>query len=440
MNNSIIAQALASGEYHYAVQDVTVTNKQGVGTVYPMIVIKDDDHLIVGYTGLGQLVQKYTGHKPIARPKTRREMIWVCHALNYLITNYDISSWAEVTSDMLDDCFEAYQTKPKYKNDAYDPPSQASLDGYIRSVTYFFGNIYYLYGISTEDILEPYFQRDSPKSSKEIRCYRPIYRAKALTDGQETQLRDLPDDAVLLLLEVAAKLDPLLVFPIFAQLVTGLRPGEAMNLRAPESPVSPVPGIKFTWIGNAINSIEIDLTRHYILRADGKSTGGIKRKRTVVIPKPYRNNFYQAFRWHMELLKKNGLEPDPEYLPLNVNRNGEAMTYAGYRDRFQHLVSQYLVPELLKAEDPKLKLLGMLVNTGRLNPHVLRHVFTVNLVKMDYSVADIKYYRGDRSPESANTYMANKSELLGIGKKAHGDFLADNLFGERGRICQFVSL
>ena len=45
-------------------------------------------------------------------------------------------------------------------------------------------------------------------------------------------------------------------------------------------------------------------------------------------------------------------------------------------------------------------------------PHTLRHCFTVSLVLEGLDVAKLQYFRGDKSPESALPYLANKGELM----------------------------
>ena len=52
-------------------------------------------------------------------------------------------------------------------------------------------------------------------------------------------------------------------------------------------------------------------------------------------------------------------------------------------------------------------------------PHTLRHCFTVQLVLEGLDVAQIQFYRGDKSPESALTYMASKGELMTQIKDVH---------------------
>ena len=58
--------------------------------------------------------------------------------------------------------------------------------------------------------------------------------------------------------------------------------------------------------------------------------------------------------------------------------------------------------------------------------HALRHFFTVQLVLRGLNVAQIMEWRGDHCIDSANTYIARKSELIKLAKST-GSSLTDLL-------------
>ena len=83
-----ISEAIYNGDYHYAVHTIRLSNSIGIGQERHAIVVKDKNGLIVQYTGLSCFAQVYTGFKPIKTEPHRKNLIWICHALNYLLRNY----------------------------------------------------------------------------------------------------------------------------------------------------------------------------------------------------------------------------------------------------------------------------------------------------------------------------------------------------------------
>ena len=88
------------------------------------------------------------------------------------------------------------------------------------------------------------------------------------------------------------------------------------------------------------------------------------------------------------------------------------MTVKTFSARFSKLVNEQLKPRLLASEDPVLVAYGMELDELALTPHALRHYFSVRLVLENLDTAQIMFYRGDRSPTSALTYLANKGALI----------------------------
>jgi site-specific recombinase XerD len=125
----------------------------------------------------------------------------------------------------------------------------------------------------------------------------------------------------------------------------------------------------------------------------------------------------EAYRLHMQLLSHK--ECEAEYKPMFISAAGKAMTYNTYAKRVKRLVYDYLKPELSLSEDPALSAFAHLLDSYSWAPHTLRHCFSVQLVLECLDVAQIQFYRGDRSPESALTYFANKGELMEQIKNVH---------------------
>lgn len=94
-----------------------------------------------------------------------------------------------------------------------------------------------------------------------------------------------------------------------------------------------------------------------------------------------------------------------------VNQNGKAMSYENYRQRFKKLINAHLRPLLVKSSDPELRIYGQLLYENNLGTHAMRHWYTVQLVLRGEDIANIQFWRGDKNPESAFTYLQNKGEL-----------------------------
>ena len=86
------------------------------------------------------------------------------------------------------------------------------------------------------------------------------------------------------------------------------------------------------------------------------------------------------------------------------------MTYQDYRNRVKKVVEE-IIPICLSSEDSEVVRYGLILQEYSLGPHVLRHWFSVKLVLYGEDVAGLMFYRGDTKPESALTYLRDKSEL-----------------------------
>ena len=186
----------------------------------------------------------------------------------------------------------------------------------------------------------------------------------------------------------------------------GLRPSEACNVRREDSPLGA--GIRFDTIGTEIANIYIDLSREVNIRSDLKSVGGIKKPRTQKVYPAFIEAFYDCYRTYMDYCE--GKPYEAEYGALTNNSNGKAMTYASYREKFQKAVKE-CIPKLLASGEEDLIIYGHILMEHNVSPHILRHWFSVKITLYGATAADLMYWRGDKSPESALTYLQDKSEL-----------------------------
>ena len=87
-----------------------------------------------------------------------------------------------------------------------------------------------------------------------------------------------------------------------------------------------------------------------------------------------------------------------------------AYTYNAYLMEFKNAVND-AIPAMLASDDPETVNYGHLLQQYSISPHILRHWYSVKLALYGETVAGLMNWRGDKSPESALTYLMNKSEL-----------------------------
>lgn len=211
-----------------------------------------------------------------------------------------------------------------------------------------------------------------------------------------------------LLVALALRYTPDIAFAICAQAFAGLRAGEVLNMRQENSPAGR--GIIFTYIEDCIIRADIDITRELPMRSDGVICGRIKKERIQSVYPPFLKAFMAAYTKHIDFLKMHKCEE--EYAPMFIDRRGMAMTYDTYYRRFTELVEKYFRPALISHNDPTCNIYGHILYENKIGLHVMRHWFSVQLVLHGEDVAQIQYWRGDRSPESAFLYLQNKGELI----------------------------
>lgn len=410
--------------YRYVVHRHRTETIEGKGMEIYLIVLTENDRCgILSFSGLEFFAGPYQS-KPVNYLPKKYELHYICKALNYIMfehwAKYRVPRVTDVTQSMIFEFFQSYCTIPKDKcGEAYR--SQQSIDKCVSTVSNFFANVASVVGpncaVQPGDLLQRIFYRRGKTSRREYECYRPIWRRTAEHSVGGGLLRDIPESVMQELLVQAKIHDPMLYFAIVCGITAGIRPGETMNLRREDSPLSVVPGIKLRLYGSTVNSVQLDLTREFEMRSDGIIVGRIKKERTVEIYKPFISEFLEAYRFHTKLISRFSYEK--EYAPMFITRSGKAMTDDTYRKRLQGLVSKHLRPHLLQSESPEQQAYGMLLQNHNLPPHALRHYFTVRLVLRGLGVSELMYYRGDKSNESALTYLQNKGEIIRKLEETH---------------------
>lgn len=374
------------------------------------IVIRDQYGLIVRFTNLEMFAGIYKGktYRPITSDP-QKKLHYICRMLNYCLIEhgkkYKIRHVFGITKSMLNDFFHEYALEQKADG---SHKGSYSIEKCIGAVTGFMWNLAKDYGgymkIHKEDLYveKTVYVGKGKNSIKKVPDF-----CIPVVDEVKPIFRDIPTEVFEVMLPLAFRYVPDIALGICLQAFAGLRAGEVCNVRQESSPLGP--GFIFTKIPGRVTKIEIDLSKEMILRSDLVCVGRIKKERFQCVYPAYIDVFVRAYEMHLEYLKS--VDYEAEYAPMFVNQRGMAMTYKNYLERFHYFVEKHLRPALLKSEVPTLRLYGQLLYENRLGPHALRHWYTVQLVLRGEDIGNIQFWRGDKSPQSAFTYLQNKGDL-----------------------------
>ena len=397
--------------YRYAVYERRLIHDVATAYSRSFIVLKNQYGVIVHFTGFHKYVTTYSDavYRPLASD-IREKLLYVCDMLNYILVDRCEDTGAEhvfqISRDMLERFFRDYALETRSDG---THRSRQSIEKCVSSVTSFFRKLCREYGgYMTVGIDQLYSERPARGArGKGSKKPTPAFQVRGIPENKRI-FRDIPTKVFALMLNQAFRYTPEIAFAICVQAFAGLRPGEAMNLRQEISPLGA--GATITVIDGMLKSAEFDLTREYALRSDGIVCGKIKKERRQKVYPAFLSAFATAYERHKKYLSSRDFER--EYCPMFVNSRGKAMTYADYRGHFIQLVENHLRPALLMHEDSECRIYGQLLFENALGPQSLRHWFSVALVLMGEDIAQLQYWRGDTSPESALTYLQNKGELM----------------------------
>ena len=431
MQQANTVSAERRGEYRYAVYQHRLMAADGQVYSRPFIVIKNSFGVIVRFTNLHDYAGVYAG-KAFAplQSDAKAKLHYVCKMLNYIMIerypDFGADHIFEVSRDMLEQFFRDYAGTPQ-SNGEYRSP--ASIEHCIAAVTEFFRYLCRKFNAQMS-LKEPEFVAEKLVRSRRGGMVAKPVSALQVRGVKKTKptFRELPTKAFEILMSHAFRYAPDIAFAMCLQAFAGLRAGEVCNVRQEGSPLGS--GLSISVIGRDTRKVEIDLSRELPMRSDGIVCGRIKKERIQSVYPPFLDAFAFAYRHHKQHLSTR--EYEPGYCPMFVNNHGMAMTYAVYANRFKGLVEKHFRPALLESGDPELRLYGQLLCENNLGLHSLRHWFSVQLVLRGEDIAQVQYWRGDSSPESALTYLQNKGDLLKELETA-SDRLIEILLSEGGQ-------
>lgn len=421
--------------YRFAVYEHRLVTVEGLAYSRSFIALKNRYGVFVRFTRFHAFSGAYESkvYRPLASDAKMR-LYYICKALNYVLIDhysvYRVDHVFKVTKDMLAAFFMDYALE-KMANGLHR--SEESIEKCVSAVTLFFYKLGCRYGGRTA------IDRSELYKSKEIYTIRgrkttrsmPDFQIRGIPEEKEI-FRDIPTKAFQILLRLAVRYAPDIALAIGLGAFAGLRPGEVCNVRRVKSPKGP--GLAFTERNGNLIRVEIDLTHEYAMRSDGVSCGKIKKERKQGVYSSFLSAFRTLYRLHMDFLSGRSYEVD--FCPMFINSTGMAMTYKDYYNRFRTLVDEYLRPELLRHDDPELRIYGQLLCENTLGPHALRHWFSVQLALRGEDIGQLQFWRGDKNPQSAFDYLMNKGDLireLGEANEMLADFLdriGENAFEE----------
>lgn len=421
-------------DYRYAVYEHKLVTADGVAYPRSFIVIKNSYGVIIRFTRFHNFTGTYEDrvYRPLASD-AKEKLYYICRMLNYVLVDhysiYRIDHVFKVTKDMLVSFFMDYALEKK--PDGTHKGSQ-SIEKCVSAVTLFFSKLIYKYGSYVT------LRRNELYKEKDVYTGKGKWMKKKIPDFQirgipqeKNIFRDIPTKVFQILMNLAVRYTPDIAFAIGLQAFGGLRPGEVCNVRQEASQKGA--GILFTFIDVRLVKAEIDLTHEYAMRSDGVVCGNIKKERRQCIYPPFLEAFRTLYKYHLEYLKIHAFEP--EYCPMFINSRGMAMTYDDYYQRFRKLIDERLRPMLLGHPDPECRIYGQLLCENRLGLHALRHWFSVQLALRGEDVSQLQFWRGDKNPESAFTYLQDKGDLVRELAKAN-ELLASFLMEEgENNVC-----
>ena len=414
-----------------------IRSEQGRSIEYQAIVLKDiGTDLIIKITDFADYVI-YAAVKDMEFYRTDyKVLLAVCQFLNYVFfeeyERYKITSIWDIKKEMFQEFINAYSIR-RQENNKY--PRKPTIEE-KRAAICLFGETLCHYNknklkyLKEGDLVRENNYMDGYKK-KSYKDYQISIRYMDDRGEELDQLfRDMPIAIADRFLKMSEIYAPDLSFPIVLQLYGGLRSGEVCNVRRKESNMGP--GIILSSLklqdknGNSyfeVKSFQIDLTKEYVMRSDGKPVGKIKRKRYVSIYGPFVNVVSRYYFKHLKLVDDKICDPIKPMFPCK-NKNCKsgiyyAMNKRNYIERVKRLFFNKVLPSLQNDADPDLSRFYYQMRQHTWGPHSFRHWFTVFLLYCGVDdVVTLQDLRGDKVPQSAETYLKRKGVLMRTYKKS----------------------
>ncbi|WP_044936597.1 site-specific integrase [Pseudobutyrivibrio sp. LB2011] len=328
----------------------------------------------------------------------------IVHFLNYLLTEEEFffeSDYRKIELSMAQRYIDYYCDKRSKDGDEISNQARKMIRNRISEFLQNMKN-----SNACDNLKEHYITRMNSNDWKE---YELTYYKKTSKDGVIV-IRKVPDFFIVELLEQARLHDIDCYMLIALQILAGLRPSEACNVRSSKSIYGA--GYEITKrIDESIEPIDIRIdlkkpsTQRY-LRKDGVKVGGIKRPRTVPIHPAFVKQLAELIESY-ELITQGRIREATGPLVTNKTLSdgwNKAITYTSYEKKFKKICELYVFPILWERGGIEREYVSLL-QKNFYGPHMLREFFSCELVRMGCSWDEVMKYRGDKGEKSAITYV-----------------------------------
>ena len=332
-----------------------------------------------------------------------------------------------ITFQMAQDYITDYCRKPKTNNGEYRG-KQARLNE-VKLITRYLINIKSI----NPNLAECWLKEKNDDTGKTKYQIKPILTSSV--PSKEVN-RDCEDWFAQLFLDYAYKEDIRVWFIALIQYYTGLRPSEVLNLRHPNSIYGPSIIYSVDLSGN-IMDVGIDLSKEAWerpLRDDGVINGRVKKPRNAIISYKSHEIIIDAYLLILGLTRDKERQ---DYGPLIINnyknkKTGKHMayTYDSYRIAFHKIVENYVFPKL-REQGGKYEAYVNRFAGKDYGPHMFRHGFSCRFVEEgSEDWATLMALRGDKSPESAVTYVVKGGAFKHITQRL-ANLTGEEMLGDK---------
>ena len=393
---------------HFAVYKHVLELENGLNITREFIVLRDDT-VIVAWTDF----HKYIKHKKrktsvLVTSSGSENTTYICQFLNYIfIEKGDISRLTDINAEMVISFFNAYGSGSLFDGDAVR--DQKTVDICFRVVIDFL-TVY----SSINKNKKMKFKLDDLYDTIEVRTPKgKIVKKKVpkfdiiCTPKENTIFRDMPNSVFPIIMNHIIRYHPRIMMLVALCAFAGVRPSEACNVRREDSMLGA--GLQITIINGSVFDITIDLNKELRLSSTCSDVGKIKKERTQRVYPAFRKIFYDIYLEYLAYLE--GKPYEKAYGALSINSRGNAISYSMFAKEFKEAIKE-LIPILKDNPNSEVSYYGSLLEENSIGPHIFRHWFSTQLALYGESPAGLMFWRGDKSPDSARTYLQNKSDLV----------------------------
>lgn len=409
---------------HFSVYEHTFVIKDNLLISRRFIVLKDIEKHIVAWTDFHKYIR--SGKNKYAKNITddgNKRFYYVAKLLNYaFFDKYQINKLTDITISIVKEFLNDYGmgTLP---NDEHSR-SESTVNICVRTIVDFLELLYEnncgKCKFKLTDLYKTVELRN--KHGKMVKKKIPAFEVIYIENYKQI-FRDMPEGVFSIFLNVIMQRHKDILMLVALSAFAGMRPSEGCNVRRNDSKLGA--GIRFVVTDGEVEDIIIDLKKELNLRSDLKKVGSIKKERVQRVYPAFLNVFYECYQIYMDYIDEKRYEAD--YGALIVNKQGKALTYSSYYGKFKNVVDE-IIPELLSSNDPEVVNYAYLLQENSLGPHIFRHWFSVKLTLFGEDVSGLMYWRGDKSPQSALTYLQNKGDLEKQYAKVNNEIFDYNMW------------